>query len=232
MGHKPMRWADLAEYIEQVRGLLRGEVVTIEDRACQMIHSPGFAPPRPIDVPLWVAPSGPKGWAVARDLGVPGVITTDPGGSQDAPGTWRGLGQLVFGTVLRPGEDHTSERVKAALGPIYTTGFHGIWERFPDALATRPGGSSWRAAIDAARPPGERHLVVHEGHLNYVKELDQPLMDAVDASLLDSGWTGEAKAVAERFAAAGAAGVTDVLYNPAGPDIAGELRAFAEAINL
>jgi 5,10-methylenetetrahydromethanopterin reductase len=197
-----------------------------------MIHSPGFAPPRPIAVPLWVAPSGPKGWAVARDLGVPGVITTDPAGSQEAGGEWTGLGQLVFGTVLRPGEDHTSPRVRAALGPVYTTGFHGIWERFPDALASRPGGAAWRAAIEAARPPEERHLVVHEGHLNYVKELDQPLVDVADASLIEAGWTGEAKVVAERFAAAGAAGVTDVLYNPAGPDIVGELRAFAEAVRL
>jgi 5,10-methylenetetrahydromethanopterin reductase len=232
MGRKPMRWEDLAEYIRQLGGLLRGDVVTIEGRPCQMIHSPGFAPPRPIGVPLWVAPSGPKGWAVARDLGVPGVITTDPGGSQDVGGEWSGLGQLVFGTVLRPGEDHTSPRVQAALGPVYTTGFHGAWERFPDALASRPGGASWRAAIEAARPADERHLVVHEGHLNYVKELDQPLVDAADASLLEAGWTGEAKVVAERFAAAAAAGVTDVLYNPAGPDIVGELRAFAEAVRL
>ncbi len=36
---------------------------------------------------------------------------------------------------------------------------------------TRPGGAAWRAGVEAARPPQERHLVVHEGHLNYVKEL-------------------------------------------------------------
>src|SRR3984957_19903511 len=60
MGKRGVRWAELASYVGQVRGLLRGEVVDIDNEACQMLHAPGCGPPRPIGVPLGVAPIGPN----------------------------------------------------------------------------------------------------------------------------------------------------------------------------
>ena len=80
MGQRGGSWAGLAEYVKQVRGLLAGEVVVIEGKKCRMLHSPGFVPPRPIDVPIGLAPVGPKGFSVSREL-TDRVIVEALGGS-------------------------------------------------------------------------------------------------------------------------------------------------------
>nr|MDT0664106.1 LLM class flavin-dependent oxidoreductase [Micromonospora sp. DSM 115978] len=106
MGKKGMKWSDLAAYLRQVRGLLAGDVVEIDGAACQMLHLPGWGPDRPLPTPLWAAPMGPKGFAVARDLGVDGVLLT--GIPPEECHEWKAAGLLVNGTVVRPGEDHTT----------------------------------------------------------------------------------------------------------------------------
>ena len=99
LGQKPMPWSELARYVRQVRGLLAGEVVEIDGAACQMLHPAGWAPPRPIATPIWVAPGGPKGFAVAREL-ADGVIVS--GGLPEPYGEWDSRALLVFGTVIAP----------------------------------------------------------------------------------------------------------------------------------
>ena len=60
--NKPaLSWATTQRYLEQLRGLLRGEVVEIDGERCQMIHHPDWAAPRPIETPLLVSALGPKG---------------------------------------------------------------------------------------------------------------------------------------------------------------------------
>jgi 5,10-methylenetetrahydromethanopterin reductase len=225
MGKPAMRWADLGRYVEHVRALLRGDVVEVDGARCQMIHSPGFAPARPIAVPLWAAPVGPKGFGVARDV-ADGVVVTGP----PPPGeSWARCAMLVQGTVLDPGEDHTTARVRAAAGPWFVTAYHAMTEWAPAALPGMPGGDAWWAGIEAERPDGERHLAVHEGHVVTVTDRDRPLLDAAGAGLLASGWTGDAASVRERLVDAATAGITEVLYTPAGPDVERELEAFAGA---
>jgi len=229
MGQPGGRWADLAVYIDQVRRLLSGEVVEVDGEACQMLHSPGWGPVRPIEVPLGLAPIGPKGMGVSERV-ADGVILTAP----PEPGAprWDDMALLVNGTVLGPDEDHTSSRVMAAVGPAYATGFHAVWEWAPDALSGAPGGEDWLARVESDRPPGQRHLAIHEGHLVAVTDRDRPLVLEAGPALLDVGWTGTARDVADRFAQAGAAGITEVVYGPAGPDVEGELRSFAAAATL
>jgi 5,10-methylenetetrahydromethanopterin reductase len=135
----------------------------------------------------------------------------------------------VTGIVLAPGEDHTSTRVREALGPGYVTGYHAIWAWDPAAVDAQPGGAEWRERIEAERPAGERHLAVHEGHLVTVTDRDRPALDAAGARLLCTGWTAEPRGFAERLDQAGAAGVTEVIVSPAGPHIDRELEAFAAA---
>src|SRR5215831_12264353 len=69
MGQRAMRWRDVAAYVRTLRGLLRGEPVAWEGKPIQMLHTPGFAPPRPLEVPFIIAAGGPKGIAVAREVG-------------------------------------------------------------------------------------------------------------------------------------------------------------------
>jgi 5,10-methylenetetrahydromethanopterin reductase len=226
MGKRGMRWADLATYVQQLRGLLNGDVVIIDGEACQMIHSPGWAPARPLKVPLGLAPIGPKGFAISRDI-ADGVILTAPAAPEDRH--WKYAALLASGSVLDPGEDHTSKRLLEAAGPTYVTGFHAMSEWVPEMVDTLPGGPQWLQRLDTDRSKEERHLAVHEGHLVAVTERDRPLLDVAGEHLLSAGWTGDAASVSARFDDVGAQGITEVVYGPAGPDIARELTAFAAA---
>ena len=229
IGQKPVRWADLIRYVRQVRGLLRGETVDIDGQPSQMMHLPGFAPPRPIEVPIWIAASGPMGFAAARDLEAAGLVLTALPPHDDGIPVARAL--LRFGTVLHSGEDHTSPRVIDAIGPGYASTVHAVWQHVGDAVDTLSGGAHWRAAVDAARPPHERHLVAHQGHLTSLTDRDRDLITAAGPALLRPGWTGDRKAIRGRLEQARTAGITEVIYVPAGPDINGELEAFAAAAN-
>jgi 5,10-methylenetetrahydromethanopterin reductase len=227
MGQPAMRWAELATYVRQVGALLAGDVVDIDGKACQMLQPPGFAPDRPIATPLLVAPMGPKGFAVARELGV-GVMLTGLPTPEDR--NWSYSAMIVSGTVVRPGEDHTSERLLQAAGPWFGTGFHAAWEHWPETLDQMPGGAQWRDAMLAARPENERHLAVHEGHVTLLPERDMNAIRAAGPAILESGWTGDAASVRARFTEAEAAGMSELIYCPAGPDIIGEMQAFAETL--
>ena len=227
MGKRGVKWSDLATYVGQVRGLLAGEVVEVDGAACQLIYSPGFGPELPIQVPIGLAPMGPKGFAVSEQLADTVILTGPPTPEQRK---WDDIAMLMFGSVLDPGEDHTSERLRAAAGPFYVTTYHGIWEFAPDAVGGMPGGAEWLDRLAADRPEDQRHLAVHEGHFVAVTERDQPLVDAAGEGLLTTGWTGTPEQIAERADAAAAAGVTELAYVPAGPDIDRELRAFADAV--
>jgi 5,10-methylenetetrahydromethanopterin reductase len=223
-----MRWADLARYVTQVRALLRGETSEIDGAQCELIYSPGFGPPRPIDVPLLVAPAGPKGFAVAHEVADGVVLVGLPPEGESDP-RWLTRAVLVNGTVLDPGETETSERVREAAGPWFVTGYHATYEWAPAALDAMPGGAEWRAGVEAERPEGARHLAVHEGHVVTVTERDRPLLDAAGPALLGTGWTGDRASVRARLELAQERGATEVIYTPAGPDVARELEAFASA---
>jgi 5,10-methylenetetrahydromethanopterin reductase len=229
MGQKPMSWNALATYVTQLRALLRGDVVEVDGAACQMLHAPGFAPPRPIDVPLYLAPIGPKGFAVSREHADGVLVTGEPAEDASGAGRWAACALLVSGTVLDDGEDHMSARVREAAGPWFVTGYHAMWEWEPSIVDAMPGGPEWRSRIETERTAGHQHLAVHEGHVVTVTDRDRPLLDAAGAALLDAGWTGDRAAVGAHLEQAAAAGVTDVIYTPAGPDVPRELRAFAEA---
>ena len=229
MGKRSVKWSDLATYVRQVRGLLRGEIVDIEGAPCRLLYSPGFGPDRPINVPIGLAPMGPKGMAVSRELADGVIVTTPPGATGER---WPHCALLVNGSVLNPGEDHTSRRLIEAAGPVYATGFHAMWEWARDIVPSMPGGPEWLERIENEQPDGRRHLAVHEGHLVAVTDRDGPAVEAAGGAILGTGWTGDAASVAARMDAVGAEGITEVVYGPAGPDIARELKAFASAAQM
>jgi 5,10-methylenetetrahydromethanopterin reductase len=223
MGQKPLPWAWVRTYIAQLRALLRGEQVEVDGAMVQMLHAGGFAPARPIETPILVAANGPKGLAVAGELG-DGVMTYG-GGHPDF--SW--CAALAFGTVLDDGEDPGSDRAFAAAGPALTVVFHGMYEGDPAAVDGLPGGPEWRARIEAVAAP-VRHLAVHEDHLVAVTERDRLLLDG--ELLRAFTWTASAAELRERLALVAAAGITEILYAPMGPDVPRELRAFAEVGGL
>src|SRR3989338_9981186 len=110
MGQRPNPWSVVAQYARQLRALLAGETVEVDGALTRMLHGPGQAPPRPIRVPFVFGIGGPRGEAVARELG-DGVFSVVPTGGF----AWSAL--LTFGTVLEPGEPFDSPRVLAPAGP-------------------------------------------------------------------------------------------------------------------
>lgn len=221
MGQAALPWSFVRRYVEQLRALLRGEAVDIDGGLAQMIHPDGFTVPRPIDVPIVIAANGPKGVAIARELG-DGVMTVAGAGQPDFD--W--CATLTLGTVLDDGEDAGSDRALAAAGPAIAVAYHGIYEGSPHAVDSLPGGAEWRAAIEAV-PEGARHLAVHEDHLVRVTARDRSLLDG--DRLRAFTWTASASEVRARANAAADAGVTELLYAPMGPDIERELRTFIAA---
>jgi 5,10-methylenetetrahydromethanopterin reductase len=223
MGQKAMSWKAMRRFVEQLRALLRGEVVEIDGAAAQRLHMPGFAPRRPIATPILLAPMGPKGFETARALGT-GVMV-----AAQAVAGFPHCALMVSGTVMDPGEDHRSPRVREAAGPWWKSMYHATWEFSPAAVDRLPGGAEWRKQIEAERPEGQRHLAVHEGHVEAIPERERFLFDLAGPSLTQSGWTGDDASVRAKIDAAVAAGANEIVYMPAGPDIPRELRAFMRA---
>jgi 5,10-methylenetetrahydromethanopterin reductase len=221
LGQKPARWRDVSAYIDALRALLRGEQVPWDGAVIGMMQPNGFAPARPIEVPILVAAAGPKGVAAAKAVG-DGVFF----GGQPSPAAaeFAHVALLTFGTVLDDGEDVMSERVIAAAGHSAAGSLHGMYEWAPDALASVPRGAEWKAMLDEI-PEATRHLALHDLHLVGVSDHDRPFLSAELLSRV-TFTPGQLRERLDRFEEQG---VTEVVYQPAGPDIPGELARFAEA---
>jgi len=227
MGQKPMRWADVEEYVTVVRSLLRGETVAWQGAPIRMLHPTGFGAERPVDVPFLVGADGPKGTAVAQRVadGIFAAAFPNPA----AAGGRHVL--LQFGTVLDEGEDVRSPRVLAAAGPAVAVAFHGMYERGgADAARTLPGGNEWVAAIEAI-PARERHLTTHAGHLVEVTKLDDAAVTAAADLIPAMSFSGTPDVLQRKVADLEAQGVTEIAYQPAG-DIRAELARMATALKL
>ncbi len=216
MGKRPLPWAHVAAYVRIVQALLRGEQVEWEGAVTQMLHPEGFGAARPISVPWIVGVQGPKGQAVARELG-DGAFSLFPVDGFD----W--MVQLAFGTVLEAGEDAGNERAVAAAGPAVAVLLHGSYEQ------GAPLDTAWAEGIESI-DERTRHLAIHDRHLIAVTERDRP---HVTGELIRAfTYTGSRAEISEKIAAAAAAGVSEIAFQPAGPDIPRELTAWASAAGL
>ncbi len=220
LGQKPLRWADVKDWVVCVQDLLKGRTPEWEGGKLRMMQPDGFGPARPIDVPFVIGAAGPKGQAVAREV-ADGVIVA--GGAPDVGVTWQA--QLSSGTVLADGEDTSSQRVFDAAGHAASVGYHFLAENGLGVEAL-PGGADWLAAYEDV-PADERHLAIHDLHLVAVSERDKPFITPDVMAMLGVAWTpaelrGSLDAMEE-------SGITEVVYQPAGPDIERELSSYIEA---
>lgn len=230
LGKRPMPWRQVAEYVRCLRTLLAGETGEWDGAKIRMLHLPGFGAKRPVQVPILIGADGPKGLAVAAELGdgVFSAAVAQPDAVMLAD--WRAL--LSFGTVLDEGEQLTSARVVDAVGPAAVVMYHAAYERGGAAVVDAlPGGHGWREAVEAC-PEAERHLAIHEGHLVKANSRDEPHVADLIPLASATALVGTAQQVSERVAGLGALGVTELVYQPAGSDIERELRAFASAMGL
>jgi 5,10-methylenetetrahydromethanopterin reductase len=230
LGKRPMPWRQVAEYVRCLKTLLAGETAEWDGARIRMLHSPGFGAKRPITVPILIGADGPKGLAVAAELGdgVFSASVSQPDGVNVAD--WRAL--LSFGTVLDAGEELTSARVVDALAPAAVVMYHAVYERGgAAAVDALPGGRGWREAVED-HPENERHLAIHEGHLVKANPRDEPYVTDLIPLASAASLTGTAEQVSARVGELAAVGFTEVVYQPAGSDIERELRAFASATGV
>ena len=224
LGQNALSWKTVRRYVEQLRALLRGEVVDIEGQPCQMIHRPELAKPRPIDVPILLSAFGPKGLAITREIADGWMGVSPP------PERFDWAVQMVNGTVLAPGESPTAPRVIDEVGPWMVGAYHLTWETAPENLAGIPGGADWLSQVESERSERERHLAVHHSHCTHLSTADRKAIAAYGTEVPWHGWVGEAEEVRKRAEQAAAAGVTEVLYTPAGDDLLGQAETFYRAV--
>ena len=225
MGHKPLRWADIPDHVGIVQRLLRGETVEVEGQMAKMLHGAGQAPPRPIDVRWVLGVNGPKGLATARELGL-GVFTTNPRTDPSAVGISSAT-MLAFGTVVRPGESVDSPRVLETAGPGAAVAYHALLEQDMGRLDALPNGARFVELVHATSV-ATRHLVLHEGHLTMLNDIDRQVVTPRAVSSF-TPLTGTADELRDRVGTLDAGGITEVAFQPMG-DIENELHAMADAL--
>jgi 5,10-methylenetetrahydromethanopterin reductase len=227
MGYRGITWSFMAEYIRAYRGLLRGEVVEWEGAKMRMLHPAGCAPPRPIDVPILISALGPKGAEVTREL-ADGLFATLQ--LPDFAREFSRVSYLAWGTVLDEGEDPAGERVRLAGGPGTALAWHGAYEfGGQPAVAALAGGDAWNDVVNQA-PEDARHLAVHAGHCVELNEADRAAWNAGGSALLQSSTlSGTAEQVRGKLDELADRGVTEIVFQPCGPDVRRELERFVEA---
>ena len=94
-----------------------------------------------------------------------------------------------------------------------------------------PGGPEWREAVEAVEP-ARRHLTVPDGHLVTLGKHDEALLGRAAPLLARWTMTGTRADIGARLRALPSAGITEIAYQPMGPDIPRELSAFAAAAGL
>lgn len=217
VGQRPMTLRALGEYVATLRLLLSGEAAVVDGAPIRMLHADGLAAPRPIDVPLWLSVMGPKGAVLAAEV-ADGIIGPVHPALPSA--------ELFSGTVLDPGEDSGSDRVREAIGPRRVTDWHAAYAMGgADAVDAMPGGRVWREALEALAPAGERHLLTFEGHFTHLPDRDRLLLDHLDVHTM----VGDRARIAGELSQLAEMGFREAIYTPTGPDIARELRTFRAA---
>jgi 5,10-methylenetetrahydromethanopterin reductase len=227
MGHRAITWAYMESYIRAYRGLLQGEVVEWEGARMRMLHPDGHAPARPVEVPILIGALGPKGHEVAKRLG-DGLYVTLQLPSFTSEYSW--VPYLVWGTVLDDGEATDSDHARLAAGPGWALAYHGAYEfGGPTAVRALPGGGEWMDVVE--RTAGEqRHLAVHSGHCVELSEADRAAWDAGGHAMLrDVTMSGTRDQIRRRLDEAAAQGVTEIVFQPCGPDTRAELERFFDA---
>ena len=205
MGYRAIPWSFMTAYIDAYCGLLRGDIVEWEGARMQMLQPDGSGAPRPVDVPILIGALGPKGRAIAEKFDGVFAATTVEG--------------IETPRVEMP---LACSRARVCIARATSE---------PVAIRTLPGGKEWLATVMSI-PENERHLGVHVGHCIHLNKADEAAWAVTGGSLLPTttltGTAAEVRARAEQLAEQG---VTEMVYQPAGPNPRRELETMYNALS-
>ena len=224
LNRKSVPWRDVEAYVIAMRELLTGHEIDWDGTRFGLLHAGKMGIELPINVPIWMAAHGPKGFAAAA-RSADGIITNPTHGDEPIP--YAGTFALQFyGTVLEDGEHADSPRALAAAGPGAALALH-MGPYGPVAGTDEEVGYS---AKIASFPADRRLLELHRSHLVEMTELDRQFVtERVMRQGTMTGTRSEMRDALKRFESTGAA---KFIYSPFGPDIPRELEAFAEVAGL
>lgn len=228
-GQPALTWSYMERYIRVFQALLRGESAEWEGAPIKLLLTSDLADELPLRVPILVSAIGPKGDAVARRVGADGLFgMLRP---TENLKNWKRASLAIMGTPLDPGEQVTDERVRLAAGPVWGGMFHFVYTmQGADEVRGMPGGAAWLDVIERI-PERDRHLAIHQGHVQEMNEADQAAWNAGGfASLSTATWTAPVAEFGAAVRALADQGVTEVQLQPTGPDIRRELEVFANAV--
>ncbi len=187
LGQKPMRLAMFREYVQQIRGLLRGDEVEHESHRIRFQMREHRFVDLEHPIPMYLAGFGPKAQALAGEIG-DGLISGLPrGGSvpamlsnarQGAARVGRALPDDFYVAAMmtlamrRPGEAADSERIVAECGAAVITGLHYLVARHLETGEDPPeyARGVWKAYMDwlADTPAATRHQRLHASHYSFI----------------------------------------------------------------
>ncbi len=237
MGMAPRSLRELREYVQVVRGLLRGGEVEYrygeERRVIRFFHQDQAFMNTRDAVPIHIAANAPKAMQLAGEIGE-GFITSRTNSLEGWRDTWSRVRQgaertgndpatlyttlLTTACLLRPGEGYDSPRVKTEAGPWATLALHALYERVQNPAAAPPGMrpllTEYAAFVDRQRQrTGERYyLELHDGHGLYLRPEEAHFVtpEIVRATTM----TAPPEELLERLQALAAAGVKQVAFIP------------------
>jgi 5,10-methylenetetrahydromethanopterin reductase len=233
MGLRPVKLADMEEYIRVVRGLLAGEMLewTVEGarRKIRFLNPEIGAVNIEDPIPLHISATGPRGRRLTAKLGAGWIHATANVGHAtaalaDMQTAWREAGRApadlhatatIAGCVLADGEAADSPRAKAQAGPTATIALHSLVERdqfgdlgrpIPPQLA--PLLERYRRIYSGYEPADARYLSNHRGHLMFLRPEEHEICTA--ELIRATTFTGTRAELREQLRELGRAGFTEV----------------------
>ena len=203
MGLRPVKLADMEEYIRVVRGLLAGETLewTFEGARRKIrFLNPEIGAINIADlIPLHISALGPRGRRLTAKLGAGWIHATAnvahaTGALADMQAAWHDAGRrpdelhttaTIAGCVLAEGEAADSQRAKAQAGPTATIALHSLVEcdqfgdlgrPIPPQLA--PLLERYRQIYLGYEPADARYLSNHRGHLMFLRPEEHEICTA------------------------------------------------------
>jgi 5,10-methylenetetrahydromethanopterin reductase len=228
MGYPGLTMRFMSDYVRAFRSLLAGETIEWEGARMRMMHPDGHAAARPVNVPVLFGVHGPRGGAVAKELGDGLLLSLEPLPSYTTDFEWSAM--LAWGTVLDDDEPTDSAHARAAAGPGWALSYHAAYAFGGlDAVRSLEGGDAWAKVLEAV-DPADRHFQVHDQHCVALNDADAVAWESGAHSMVKR-WTvtGTSAEVRERVTRLRDQGITEFVLQPCGDDVRGELERFRDA---